>query len=240
VDKFEKFTDTARKVLTYAQEEAQRYNHNYIGTEHLLLGLARVRNGNAARALQQFGVDLHSLRKAIEFIIGRGESAIMAEIGLTPRAKTVIEYAVDEARRLGHSYISDEHLLLGLLREGDGIAAGVLESRGVSLERLRSILLQEISQAAPLNAPTIGDLQRPDIVALRLDPGTLTALDLLVNAGVVETSEDAAIWFLQAGIASSGTLLASLGATVDEIERLRDEARRRAREAMGEDGEPSP
>ena len=136
-DRFDKFTERARRVLTLAQEEAQRFNHNYIGTEHLLLGLVREGDGVAAKVLANLGVELNKVRSAVEFIIGRGDRATTGEIGLTPRAKSVIELAVDEARRLNHSYIGTEHLLLGLVREGEGIAAGVLESLGVNLERVR-------------------------------------------------------------------------------------------------------
>ena len=134
---FDKFTERARKVLSLAQEEAQRFNHHYIGTEHLLLGLVREGDGVAARVLTNMGVQLPKVRSAVEFIIGRGEGAVIGEIGLTPRAKKVIELAVDEARRLNHNYIGTEHLLLGLVREGEGIAAGVLESLGVNLEKVR-------------------------------------------------------------------------------------------------------
>ncbi len=136
-DRFDKFTERARKVLTLAQEEATRFNHNYIGTEHLLLGLVREGEGVAAKVLGNLGVELNRVRSAVEFIIGRGDRMIVGEIGLTPRAKKVIELAVDEARRLGHHYIGTEHLLLGLVREGEGIAAGVLESLGVNLEKVR-------------------------------------------------------------------------------------------------------
>ena len=145
-DKFEKFTERARKVLTLAQEEAQRFNHNYIGTEHLLLGLVREGDGVAARVLSNMGVQLTKVRSAVEFIIGRGDSGVTGEIGLTPRAKKVIELAVDEARRLNHHYIGTEHLLLGLVREGEGIAAGVLESLGVNLEKVRAQVMQTVSQ----------------------------------------------------------------------------------------------
>lgn len=147
-DKFEKFTERARKVLTLAQEEAHRFNHNYIGTEHLLLGLVREGDGVAARVLANMGVQLPKVRSAVEFIIGRGDSMIVGEIGLTPRAKKVIELAVDEARRLNHHYIGTEHLLLGLVREGEGIAAGVLESLGVSLEKVRQQVMQVVSQSS--------------------------------------------------------------------------------------------
>ncbi|HEV2527247.1 MAG TPA: ATP-dependent Clp protease ATP-binding subunit [Thermomicrobiales bacterium] len=147
-NKFDKFTERARKVLTLAQEEAQRFNHNYIGTEHLLLGLVREGDGVAARVLSNMGVQLPKVRSAVEFIIGRGESMVLGDIGLTPRAKKVIELAVDEARRLNHHYIGTEHLLLGLVREGEGIAAGVLESLGVNLEKVRTQVMQVVQQSA--------------------------------------------------------------------------------------------
>ncbi len=136
--RFEKFSERARRVLSRAQEEAQRFNHNYIGTEHVLLGLVREGDGAAARALGNLGVDLGKVKSAVEFIIGRGERPAAGEIGLTPRAKRVIELSVDEARRLNHSYIGTEHLLIGLLREGEGVAAGVLESLGITLDKIRA------------------------------------------------------------------------------------------------------
>jgi ATP-dependent Clp protease ATP-binding subunit ClpC len=136
-DKFNKFTERARKVLSLAQEEAQRFKHNYIGTEHILLGLIREGEGVAAHVLRDLGVELQKVRSVVEFMIGRGDRIVLGEIGLTPRAKRVIELAVDEARRMNHSYIGTEHLLLGLLREGEGIAAEVLESLGVTLEKAR-------------------------------------------------------------------------------------------------------
>ena len=136
--RFEKFSERARRVLSLAQEEAQRFNHNYIGTEHILLGLVRETEGVAARVLSGLGVDLSKVRSAVEFIIGRGEKPAQGEIGLTPRAKKVVELAVDEARRMNHTYIGTEHLLIGLLREGEGVAAGVLESLGVTLEKVRT------------------------------------------------------------------------------------------------------
>ena len=136
--RFEKFSERARRVLSLAQEEAQRFNHNYIGTEHILLGLVRETEGVAARVLSGLTVDLTKVRSAVEFIIGRGERPAQGEIGLTPRAKKVVELAVDEARRMDHTYIGTEHLLIGLLREGEGVAAGVLESLGVNLEKVRA------------------------------------------------------------------------------------------------------
>jgi len=132
--------------MQFAQEEAQRFQHNYIGTEHLLLGLVREGDGVAARVLRNLGVELNMVRSAVESIIGRGDRVVLGEIGLTPRAKKVIELAVDEARRLNHHYIGTEHLLLGLIREGEGIGAGVLESFGLSLQQVRAQTIQVLNE----------------------------------------------------------------------------------------------
>ncbi|HEX2346884.1 MAG TPA: Clp protease N-terminal domain-containing protein [Ktedonobacterales bacterium] len=163
-EKFEKFTERARKVLSLAQEEAQRFNHNYIGTEHLLLGLVRERDGVAAMVLSNLDVELEKVRGAVEFIIGRGDRLVLGEIGLTPRAKKVIELAVDEARRLNHHYVGTEHILLGLVREGEGIAAGVLESLGVNLEKVRRATLEVLNQGGGVT-PRGGSTSRPAMPA---------------------------------------------------------------------------
>src|SRR6478735_469973 len=144
VDKFNRFTDEARRVLVFANEEAHRFSHNYIGTEHFLLGLIRQESSIAARVLSNMGIQLPKVRSAMEFIIGRGDQAPTGDIGLTPRAKKVIELAVDEANQLNNQSIGTEHLLLGLVREGEGIAAGVLESLGVNLEKVRAQVMQLI------------------------------------------------------------------------------------------------
>ncbi len=154
--RFEKFSERARRVLSLAQEEAQRFNHNYIGTEHILLGLVRETEGVAARVLSNLGVDLSKVRSAVEFIIGRGERPAQGEIGLTPRAKKVVELAVDEARRMNHTYIGTEHLLIGLLREGEGVAAGVLESLSVTLDKVRSETHRILSQSSPQSSGGYG------------------------------------------------------------------------------------
>jgi len=159
-DRFDKFTDRARKVLTLAQEEATRFNHNYIGTEHLLLGLVREGEGVAAKILSNLGVELNRVRSAVEFMIGRGDRMLVGEIGLTPRAKKVIELAVDEARQLGHHYIGTEHLLLGLIREGEGVAAKVLDSFGVNLEKVRTQTIQVLSQSGGTPGQTIQSLSQ--------------------------------------------------------------------------------
>ena len=176
--RFEKFSERARRVLSLAQEEAQRFNHNYIGTEHILLGLVRETEGVAARVLSGLGVDLSKVRSAVEFIIGRGEKPTQGEIGLTPRAKKVVELAVDEARRMNHTYIGTEHLLIGLLREGEGVAAGVLESLGVSLEKVRAETHRILSNSSPSRSqgtrstsrtPTLDQLGIDLTVAARSD-----------------------------------------------------------------------
>jgi ATP-dependent Clp protease ATP-binding subunit ClpC len=145
-DRFDKFTKRARKVLSLAQEEAQRLRHNSIGTEHLLLGLVREGEGVAGQVLIGLGVDLEKARKAVEDSLGRGTHIVLGEIGLTPQAKNVIELTVDEARHLHHSYIGTEHLLLGLLREGEGRGSGVLESFGLSLQEVQAKTLQILKE----------------------------------------------------------------------------------------------
>ena len=180
--RFEKFSERARRVLSLAQEEAQRFNHNYIGTEHILLGLVRETDGVAARVLSSLSVELSKVRSAVEFIIGRGERSATGEIGLTPRAKKVIELAVDEARRLSHHYIGTEHLLIGLMREGEGVAAGVLESLGVSLDKVRAetsrILSQSVSQSGHGGSQRSGS-RTPTLDQLGIDLTALARSDKL-------------------------------------------------------------
>jgi hypothetical protein len=149
MDRFDKFTNRARNALELAQDESQRFNHDYIGTEHVLLGLIREGEGTGARALMNLGVDLEKVRVAVEFIIGSGDRPPRGEIGLTPRTKRVIELSIDEAHRLGHRYIGTEHLLLGLIREGDGIAAGVLESLGLDLTKVRTEVMRLLASGPP-------------------------------------------------------------------------------------------
>ncbi|MEE9520343.1 MAG: ATP-dependent Clp protease ATP-binding subunit [Dehalococcoidales bacterium] len=167
--RFEKFSERARRVLTLAQEEAQHLKHNYIGTEHILLGLVREEEGVAAKVLANLGVGLNKVRASVEFIIGRGEKASAGETGLTPRARRVIELAIDEARYLGHNYIGTEHLLLGLLREGEGIAAGVLGSFDITLERARAEVTRVLSQGAPRAKVARKVSQTPALDQLGLD-----------------------------------------------------------------------
>lgn len=138
---FGRFTERAQRVVILAQEEARRLGHNVVGTEHLLLGLIAEGDGVAGRVLSQF-VDLQQVRGEVERIIGRGEGLIIGQIGFTPRAKRVLELAFDEARQLGHTYIGTEHILLGLIREGEGVAAQVLANMGIDLETVRKQVVE--------------------------------------------------------------------------------------------------
>ena len=130
---FERFTDRARRVVVLAQEEARLLNHNYIGTEHILLGLIHEGEGVAAKALESLGISLEAVRSQVEEIIGQGGSSPSGHIPFTPRAKKVLELSLREALQLGHNYIGTEHILLGLIREGEGVAAQVLVKLGADL-----------------------------------------------------------------------------------------------------------
>jgi len=152
---FDRFNDRAKRVLALAQDEAIRFNHNYIGGEHLLLGLVREGEGVAARVLDSLGIDLSRARSSVEVMIGRGkETTSPSEITLSPRTKKVIELAVDESRKLGHSHVGTEHLLLGIVREGQSVGAGVLQSMGVSLEQVRHQVIAVLGQHRPEMAAT--------------------------------------------------------------------------------------
>jgi diadenosine tetraphosphate (Ap4A) HIT family hydrolase len=155
---FDRFNDRAKRVLALAQDEAIRFNHNYIGVEHLLLGLIREGEGVAAKVMDSLGVELAKVRTSLESVVGRGESQTApTEITLTPRTKRVIELAIDEAKQLGHSHVGTEHLLLGIVRDGGSVAVGMLESLGVSLERVRHQVIHTLGQQAPVGIRTRRD-----------------------------------------------------------------------------------
>ncbi len=158
---FNRFTERARKVLVLAKEEARRFNHDYIGTEHILLGLVREGEGVACAVLQNLGVDLDRVRREIEKLISPGSIAtITGDLPFTPRAKKALELAAEEARNLGHNYIGTEHILLGLLREGEGIASQVLYGLGVDLEKVRDEI-SSLLGGGQLSAPTAGPSKTP-------------------------------------------------------------------------------
>lgn len=149
---FERFTEKAIKVIMLAQEEARRLGHNFVGTEQILLGLIGEGTGVAAKVLKSMGVNLKDARIEVEKIIGRGSGFVAVEIPFTPRAKRVLELSLEEARQLGHNYIGTEHLLLGLIREGEGVAARVLENLGVDLSKVRTQVIRMLGETAEVAA----------------------------------------------------------------------------------------
>ena len=170
---FERFTDRGRRVVVLAQEEARLLNHDYIGTEHILLGLIHEGEGVAARTLTALDISLEAVRAEVEEIVGQGERPPTGQIPFTPRAKKTLELSLREAMNLGHNYIGTEHILLGLIREGEGVAAQVLLKLGAGLDRVRQQVIQELSgyaggdlpeQASP-GQPQLGQQAAPAMVA---------------------------------------------------------------------------
>src|SRR5690554_5414411 len=152
---FERLTDRARKVMALANQEAQRFNHEYIGTEHILLGLVKEGSGVGANVLKNLEVDLRKVRLEVEKLVKRGPDMVtMGKLPQTPRAKKVIEYAIEEARSLNHNYVGTEHLLLGLLREQDGVAAQVLMNLGLKLEDVREEVLNLLGAGVESEEPS--------------------------------------------------------------------------------------
>ena len=157
---FERFTDRARRVVVLAQEEARMLNHNYIGTEHILLGLIHEGEGVAAKALESLGISLEAVRQQVEEIIGQGQQAPSGHIPFTPRAKKVLELSLREALQLNHNYIGTEHILLGLVREGEGVAAQVLIKLGGSLSRVRDKVIELAPRGTGEGHELSGQLRR--------------------------------------------------------------------------------
>ena len=153
---FERFTDRARRVVVLAQEEAKMLNHNYIGTEHILLGLIHEGEGVAAKALESLNISLDAVREQVQDIIGQGQQQPTGHIPFTPRAKKVLELSLREALQLGHNYIGTEHILLGLIREGEGVAAQVLVKLGADLNRVRQQVIQLLSGYQGKEAVAVG------------------------------------------------------------------------------------
>jgi ATP-dependent Clp protease ATP-binding subunit ClpA len=216
------YSERARSSLTFADQEARGFNHNYVGTEHLLIGILDVEDGVAAKALANLGVQPERVRPAIVQAIGRGTEPVTGEIGLTPRAKQVLVLARDEARQFSHHYVGTEHILLALLREGEGVAAGILANLSVDLEKARVEVLQVLSSTAKGN-----------VITCRIWPRDLEAIDLLVEAGIRNTRSDAAAWLIHAGIEGNRELFERVQATVADIRRLRQQVQAVARELAG-------
>jgi len=170
---FERFTDRARRVVVLAQEEARMLGHNWVGTEHILLGLIHEGEGVAARALESLGISLDAVRQRVEEIIGQGQDAPSGHIPFTPRTKKVLELSLRESQQLGHNYIGTEHILLGLIREGDGVAAQVLVKLGADLNRVRQQVLQ-LLHGRPAEEPVSARSAERE---LRLLPAVKTRLE---------------------------------------------------------------
>jgi ATP-dependent Clp protease ATP-binding subunit ClpC len=217
---FERFTDRARYSVVLAQEEARRLNHDYIGTEHLLLGLLGEADGVGARVLRQLGIGLEAVRADVEGLIGRGVTPSAAgHIPFTPRSKKVLELSLREALQLGHNYIGTEHILLGLVREGEGVAAQVLVNRGAALERVRKAVLDQLGQLSSGGAPARGR-ERP-----RLTPAAeqaLAAAEQLAGSSPMGSHH-----LLEALVRSedslAGKVLAAVGADAESVAAKIDE-----------------
>ncbi len=225
---FKNLTEQAQSVLAQAEAEARQLNHNYLGTEHLLLGLLGEGENQAAKVLNELGIDLASARLAVEGIVGRGETPVPAEISPTPRTLKVIGIAGGEAHRLNPgSRIGPEHLLLGIVAEGQGLAAGVLETLGAPLQKVRAQTFISLISASRVNQPAA---PRSNVVTCRIDDRDLDAIDALIEAGIRNNRSDAASWLIHVGLEANRELVEKVYGTVAEIRRLRVMAQALAQE----------
>lgn len=213
------FTERARASLARAEQEAESFNHNYLGTEHLLLGLLGDEESVAAKVLANLGVQAGAVRQAVVEHIGKGDQPFVGERRLTPRAEQILDLARDEAHKLSHHYVGTEHLLLGLVREGPGVGAIILADLGVDLERARTEVLHALTSTA-----------KGTVITCRIWPRDLEAIDLLIEAGIRNTRSDAAAWLIHAGIETHRELFERVQSTVADIRRLREQAQTIARE----------
>ena len=247
-----KLTAATKRALQGADEEARRLRHNYIGTEHILLGLMRVEDDVTARLLTGLEVELGKVRSAVELVIGRGDQPATGTMHPTPRTKKVLALAGEEAQRFGRDAVGTPHLLLGLVREGQGVAAGVLESLGAKLDPLREAVEalpadgdgeqreeQEDDgkaggsawwEQARLRTRVEQSLRRffsgprDNVLSIRVDNSDVAAIDALVEAGVLKTRSEAAAWLIKSGIEANRGLFEQVQAKTAEIRRLREEA----------------
>jgi ATP-dependent Clp protease ATP-binding subunit ClpA len=224
---FERFTDRARRVVVLAQEESRLLNHNYIGTEHLLLGLVHEGEGVAAKALEALEISLAAVRREVEAIIGQGGSSPSGHIPFTPRAKKVLELSLREALQLGHNYIGTEHILLGLVREGEGVAAQVLVKLGADLSRVRQQVVQLLSGQVPAGVPaaqpheTFESALGPK-VARRFTVAAARTLLLAESEGLRRRVASVGVADLLAGLVAeedgrAARALAALGVDLDRV-----------------------
>jgi len=216
----EKFSAEGKKALGLAQEEARAFRHNYMGTEHLLLALLRGPEGPVTATLANLGVTLARARVAVEKIIGYGEAEVEGRLKLAPRAISVLSLAVSEAGRMKQSRVGPEHILLGILREGEGIAMGILTTFGADADKVRAQLYQTLALSG-VNVPGEPTPTKSNVVACRVDKRDLDAIDALIEAGIRSTRSDAAAWLIHAGIEANKALFEKVDGTVAEIRRLR-------------------
>ena len=223
---FERFTDWARRVVVLAQEEARDLCHSYIGTEHILLGLLREQDGVAARALEALGISLDAARQQVQGIIGRGEGMPVGHIPFTPRAKKVLELSLREALQFGHNYIGTEHILLGLVREGDGVAAHVLVDLGADLMTVRAEVVNLLREA-----PESQDLpgEGPEVQAPQ--PGRTTRVARSSGMPVQVTSSPMRMENINARLGEVISRLDVIAARLASIEGRLAEGRRPAARA---------
>lgn len=215
---YARFTDRARKVLQLANQEAQRLNHEYIGTEHILLGLIREGSGVAANVLKNLDIDIRKVRAEVEKIIQSGPDGVtMGKLPQTPRAKKVIEFAIEEARNLDHKWVGSEHLLLGLLREGEGVAAQVLTNLGLTLDEIRGGILKLLGQETPAEkpskAPSLPKPVQPPSADERIQSLELQLWNVRVVLGALVGATAGALLLAQFG-ALMGLLLGGLVAAL--------------------------
>lgn len=245
-DKLDQFTKRAKQVLVHAEEEARSFDHPYIGTEHLLLGVVREGEGLGARVLHALEIDEPRLRDAVMYVVGRGEKGTSGKLELVPRAKHALELAVEEARRMRHHFIGTEHLLLGLLLEDEGVAAGILAGLGVDLatarEQVTTLLGGEgrqgvraaVERAVRGRRERGGSSESPEtrsnVITVRVSDRDLAAIDALVESGIRTTRSDAASWLIGVGVNANRQLLERIYATIEQIRQLRADAQALAQE----------
>lgn len=235
-----RLTPRAKAVLVHAVDAARGLQHNYVGTEHLLLGIAREREGLGAVALTALDVTDERLRDAVAYVVGPGPGSATDTPELVPRARRALDLAAEEASRLQHNYIGTEHLLIGLLLEDEGVAAGVLAGLGVTVDAVRAQIDALVRAAArdagakvtvalalrerQARGGTNTSTTRSNVITVRVTNDDLAAIDALVESGIRSTRSDAAAWLIGAGIAANAELLAKLNATIEQIRQLRANA----------------
>lgn len=216
----EKFSVPGKHVLAFAHEEARTFRHSYIGTEHLLLGVLRSTESQAAITLTGLGITLEMVRLAVEKIIGYGEEEFEGKPPLVPRAVSVLSLAVSECWILKQPQVGPEAILLGLLREGGGIGIRILSTFGADADKVRTHLFQNMPLPGAI-ASSDQTSAKSNVIACRVDKRDLEAIDALIETGIRSTRSDAAAWLIHAGIEANKALFEKVEGTVAEIRRLR-------------------